>query len=380
MGKIVLNGKEYTGGSSGGGGNVDDVKVNGTSVVDANKVANITDFTGASTSSNGTAGLVPSPLSSEANKFLSGDGRWKQLIIKQADIKLETIYRSTSTSLSNYSHTCTKTGSYIIQLLGSGETLSRNISCSGTLVNKYDDVSSGAIFYEAVFSCTAGDTITASYNVQLSSTPGARFNIYYINAEVTSVITQKIGWDQTLSYSYSLNGEEVVLCTMASYGINSNSQNIPTPEVGYATYSIGNTCCAAVIVGEDASFSCSNTTYMWGRNMIFAYSIRYEYEVVGEYYSEEEQIIGTWIDGKPIYKRTWDLGSDVTVGEWTTVMSVTGLNIDKIINSISVQNDSAISMIEYWVDGNTLKGNTLRNYGGDDYVRYLTLQYTKTTD
>ena len=100
----------------------------------------------------------------------------------------------------------------------------------------------------------------------------------------------------------------------------------------------------------------------------------------GHTYSTSEQVVGTWIDRKPIYERTWDLKSDVIVGQWTTVMSITGLNIDKIINSISIQNDPAISMIEYWVDGNTLKGNTLRNNAGNDYVRYLTLQYTKTTD
>lgn len=97
------------------------------------------------------------------------------------------------------------------------------------------------------------------------------------------------------------------------------------------------------------------------------------------HYSTDEHVVGTWIDGKPIYEKTWDLGQNITVGSWTTVMSVAGVNIDKIVNSISVQNDPAVSFIEYWVDGTTLKGNSLR-YGENDYVRYLTLQYTKTTD
>ena len=97
------------------------------------------------------------------------------------------------------------------------------------------------------------------------------------------------------------------------------------------------------------------------------------------HYSTTEKVIGTWIDGKPLYERTWDLGQDITVGSWTTVMSVAGVNINKIVNSISAQNDPAVSFIEYWVDGTTLKGNSLRQ-SGDDYVRYLTLQYTKTTD
>jgi len=97
-------------------------------------------------------------------------------------------------------------------------------------------------------------------------------------------------------------------------------------------------------------------------------------------YSTSEQVIGTWIDGKPLYQKTWDLGQDITVGAWTSVMSVADVNIDVLVNSISVQNSKSVSLIEYWVDGTTLKGNTLRPNSASDYVRYLTLQYTKTTD
>lgn len=97
------------------------------------------------------------------------------------------------------------------------------------------------------------------------------------------------------------------------------------------------------------------------------------------HYSENEQVIGTWIDGSTLYQKTWDLGSDVTVGSWTSVVDVSGYNIDVLVNSISVQNSKAISQIEYWVDGTTLKGNSLRNNNQADYVRYLTIQYTKTS-
>lgn len=57
---------------------VDDVKVDGTSVVDANKVANINTMTGASASAAGVKGLVPAPAQGDENKFLRGDGTWAQ--------------------------------------------------------------------------------------------------------------------------------------------------------------------------------------------------------------------------------------------------------------------------------------------------------------
>ena len=44
MGKILVNGQTYGGGGSGGGGNVDDVYVNGESVLDADKVAQIKSY------------------------------------------------------------------------------------------------------------------------------------------------------------------------------------------------------------------------------------------------------------------------------------------------------------------------------------------------
>ena len=57
------------------GGLVDDVKVDGTSVV-TNKIANINTMTGAGASAAGAKGLVPAPASGDNNKFLRGDGTW----------------------------------------------------------------------------------------------------------------------------------------------------------------------------------------------------------------------------------------------------------------------------------------------------------------
>ena len=56
-------------------GNVDDVKVDGTSVV-TNKVANINTMVGATSGTNGTKGLVPTPQNVDKDSFLKGNGTW----------------------------------------------------------------------------------------------------------------------------------------------------------------------------------------------------------------------------------------------------------------------------------------------------------------
>ena len=59
-----------------GGGNVDDVKIGNTSIVDANKIANIPTMTGATSQAAGSAGVVPAPLATDVDKFLKADGTW----------------------------------------------------------------------------------------------------------------------------------------------------------------------------------------------------------------------------------------------------------------------------------------------------------------
>ena len=116
-----------------------------------------------------------------------------------------------------------------------------------------------------------------------------------------------------------------------------------------------------------------------------------------EHYSTTEQIIGTWIDGKPIYKKTI-LQNTFTAGESEINHNIS--DVERIVN---------ISGIAYRTDGSAEPIPTLcppdyiklwqlsvydvnhtryRIYVGSslisDYAKlgelYLTLEYTKTTD
>ena len=103
-------------------------------------------------------------------------------------------------------------------------------------------------------------------------------------------------------------------------------------------------------------------------------------------YSTEEKVVGTWADGKPIYEITIDLG------EWTLNSSLnydaTHLNIDEVIfidaswhqtnqpnYRGTISTTSGIDNRYLFFDGTYIKGAS-----GYFTHRYITIQYTKTTD
>lgn len=105
-------------------------------------------------------------------------------------------------------------------------------------------------------------------------------------------------------------------------------------------------------------------------------------------YSTTEHIVGEWIDGKPIYERTFELTSPLSVpyNTWTDT-PILNAGMQRIINGFA--NDS-------YVNGGVSQSNTFLYLSfavnAPTYVRVLnarnasitlniiTLQYTKTTD
>lgn len=147
-------------------------------------------------------------------------------------------------------------------------------------------------------------------------------------------------------------------------------------------------------------------------NTSILYCIKYEptyYMTVGEYtvqgfedYSEEEKIVGRWIDGKPIYQKTIiynksDFGSG---GEHSLLHNI--VNVDKIWYDLSQSHVYAIvnNGLEVWTMSNN-NGGTAYNFTGvwantttlSVYIGshlfnrtqsynsiVITVRYTKTTD
>ena len=113
----------------------------------------------------------------------------------------------------------------------------------------------------------------------------------------------------------------------------------------------------------------------------------YEPNNRGDEYSTEEIRVGTWIDGKPIYRKTFALGGTSATRD---LVDVSELFIDCIIKASPLFTATESSGIFYraGLDTNTTCGLSndkkfLKWYNGgisNVKIYYLTLEYTKTTD
>ena len=101
-------------------------------------------------------------------------------------------------------------------------------------------------------------------------------------------------------------------------------------------------------------------------------------------YSTEEKIVGTWIDGSPVYQRTLDLGdnyaittADKTIGTYSYIKQL--INAVYIVTA-SASNLYASTVTSAYMEGNTLHTLATQQWGGatNRYI-YLNIQYTKTT-
>lgn len=108
------------------------------------------------------------------------------------------------------------------------------------------------------------------------------------------------------------------------------------------------------------------------------------------HYSTNEQVIGTWIDGKPLYEKTISFGSlpnntqkDVAHGisDVDLIVKCEGIAYNSSYKSISVPYsnvDSLTYQLQLEVSRTNVSIKTKIDFTG--YIGYITLQYTKTTD
>jgi hypothetical protein len=107
------------------------------------------------------------------------------------------------------------------------------------------------------------------------------------------------------------------------------------------------------------------------------------------HYSTEEQVIGTWIDGKTLYQKTFEVAT-TTIGDWVAIINDTSIFIKEyegktcFANGNRINVDHFISARDYGTglilnNGHLFQAivyNTVNNM--EKYI--ITLKYTKTTD
>jgi hypothetical protein len=99
-------------------------------------------------------------------------------------------------------------------------------------------------------------------------------------------------------------------------------------------------------------------------------------------YSTEEKIIGTWIDGKPIYQKVLRPSSDITITtSMTNIHDVSDLNIETLVEgAVHRFPNQGTSMLETDYDSGYIRAKTL-SVNLPYYTNGFTIiQYTKTTD
>ena len=120
-------------------------------------------------------------------------------------------------------------------------------------------------------------------------------------------------------------------------------------------------------------------------------------EIAKEVYSTEEQVVGTWIDGKPIYRKVVDCGSLADTGIKTIPHGITNLKIIIDIRGVAhcegsyPQNlplpfpysdgtDAGVNSIpiHMWEESGNIVIKSLSDRTA--YYSYIILTYTKTTD
>lgn len=106
-------------------------------------------------------------------------------------------------------------------------------------------------------------------------------------------------------------------------------------------------------------------------------------------YSTTEKIVGTWIDGKPLYQKVVDFGALPNNTEKSVNSGIT--NIDTVVKLDAIMNNNSFGIFTPDINGisvyeriyynkNENKIYIANNINQSEYNAYVTIQYTKTTD
>ena len=138
------------------------------------------------------------------------------------------------------------------------------------------------------------------------------------------------------------------------------------------------------VVSWESSFTQGTQTYtVYGIQM--GSQVTFLSEYASACYDTTEREVGCWVDGKPLYKRTWDFSASpimLPYNDWVDTGISASANIEKIISAES-QYGSLTNMgieIGTGAGGFVVGVNKYDNTGNTRGLAYLTLLYTKTTD
>ena len=314
-GKISGKWEKYEGGESYTAGSNIDI---------TNNVISAPVMMGATSNANGASGTVPQPLIADKDKVLKGDGTWGL-----AGTEVE----------ANPSGTATDT----LQTIDINGTIYQLIGSAGGISGYRETV-----LWENVNGLTIGNN---GYEQLTLNDKLSCYDLVYV--EVSPNDSNK-------------NWRSSILVPISQLDITS------TNYLGIFQTRPSGSYLPAISYIDDTHLKISE----WTRN-----SPMVIYKVVGIgfgiNYSTDEQVIGTWLDGKPIYEKTFEITAQNIFNSATVINGLTIPDYKHIISCQAISTDypQASPLMLYFNQGQW-KAMAI----GGINVNKLVIQYTKTTD
>lgn len=323
---------------------------------------------GATSSANGEAGMVPESTTADVNKFLCSDGTWRGIAIKEHD----------------------EVGHITWQM----HVLNGYLPLDGTALSNastdYEELLDFAqnnnlitpdVTNLALFKYNSGtDVLTLPNFLDKGVWSGNSVEEKEAGLPNIEGTTAGAAWVANTPTSSNKCGTDV---------LGESSFIIPTQKITNVTTNGTGTGFYFTSIVFDASQSNSiygNSTTVQPPAIQLIPQIRYTpYFEPQNVYSTTENRIGTWIDGKPLYQRTWqattpstsDNTSIISYGSDKDVKNFFGYvddNGGRVLLNYTYASDN---IVVTWCSGGYVR---MRQIQYPNQPVYITLQYTKTTD
>lgn len=191
---------------------------------------------------------------------------------------------------------------------------------------------------------------------------------------ITGALTGTSTTYQDLFDSANFTNNSALYCTYDNINRQANSN-----VAGYYTTLKGISFSAS---RNNAIYGKSNTVTPNNISVLYCIAVRDIYIDAKNDYSTTEKVIGTWINGKPLYQKTFYRNTSilVTVNSWTTFVS-TSIPIEVIVGNDGWMLDGEDILNDIGIRFSSGNIKFMRQSGAASATTsYITLRYTKTTD
>lgn len=144
-----------------------------------------------------------------------------------------------------------------------------------------------------------------------------------------------------------------------------------------------------IITGADRDFSDAFVTVQYTKTTDVAGSGNWNTDGVPTvHYSTSEQVIGTWLNGKPLYEISFEYHGNINANATTVIADLASLNIDDFVSGVGTGYEAGWGWGQLPANGSFIRYDTTTNklqvqtasFALANTTAYFTIRYTKVTD